>query len=267
MNYFNGINFLHFGSTQESTGCIDKFFEGYYGIQYNHFGPMYFAKGDNDIIETNGAYCFITYPGIRFRYGSPTKSTRSHNFICFTGPKIQDYISSGLLPITDETGLIKITNPDRFLLLLQRIFKRLSKSYNPDYARATHELEGLLLQLHRQKPTETKRNLWDDLLDKLVTAIRKNPQHQWDFKLEAEKLCISYTHLRRVFKKNTGLPPNQFLIKIRLNLAAGKLQLNKDSIYLIAEEVGIEDVYHFSKLFKKQYGIPPSAYRKVFEMN
>jgi len=50
------------------------------------------------------------------------------------------------------------------------------------------------------------------------------------------------------------------LIDIRLTRAYNLLTQNLEmSIQEIAAQVGYEDAYHFSKLFKKKYGVAPSA--------
>ena len=41
------------------------------------------------------------------------------------------------------------------------------------------------------------------------------------------------------------------------------LEENRGSIRAIAAQVGYDDVYHFSKLFKKYYGVSPLYYRKA----
>ena len=60
--------------------------------------------------------------------------------------------------------------------------------------------------------------------------------------------------------------PINYLIKIRLEKAKTILERGEGgSIKNIANEVGYEDVYHFSKLFKKYYGVSPLNYKKGHE--
>ena len=79
----------------------------------------------------------------------------------------------------------------------------------------------------------------------------------------AENMYLSPFYISRIFKSETGDTPIHHLIKIRLERARELLeQENSGSIQEIAAAVGYDDAYHFSKLFKKQYGIPPSQIRK-----
>ncbi len=72
---------------------------------------------------------------------------------------------------------------------------------------------------------------------------------------------ISLIHLRRSFRKRTGLPLHQFLVKVRMDMAASRLRTTTDSIKEIADLVGIPDVYHFGKQFKSCFHLPPATYR------
>ena len=60
-----------------------------------------------------------------------------------------------------------------------------------------------------------------------------------------------------------GESPIRYLIQIRLEKAKEILEDEScGSIRDVAAEVGYEDVYYFSKLFKKYYGIAPAYYKK-----
>ena len=58
------------------------------------------------------------------------------------------------------------------------------------------------------------------------------------------------------------MPPGQYQIQIRLNKARRLLRNGTLSIAAIAEQLGFESIYYFSRLFKKKTGCSPLAYRK-----
>lgn len=79
----------------------------------------------------------------------------------------------------------------------------------------------------------------------------------------AENMYLSPFYISKIFKSETGDTPIRHLINIRLEKAKQLLEVGHNgSIQEIAAMVGYEDAYHFSKLFKKRYGIPPSQARK-----
>ena len=79
----------------------------------------------------------------------------------------------------------------------------------------------------------------------------------------AGNMYLSTFYVSRIFKAETGNTPIHYLIDIRLTKAYNLLTQNLEmSIQEIAAQVGYEDAYHFSKLFKKKYGVAPSAVRR-----
>lgn len=80
----------------------------------------------------------------------------------------------------------------------------------------------------------------------------------------AENMYLSPFYVSRIFKSEIGDTPIRYLINIRLERAMELLQSDfAGSIQDVAGQVGYEDAYHFSKLFKKRYGYPPSKVRKA----
>ena len=80
----------------------------------------------------------------------------------------------------------------------------------------------------------------------------------------AENMYLSPFYISRIFKAETGDTPIRYLINIRLEHAWEILKENPEiSIQEAASRVGYEDAYHFSKLFKKKFGISPSSVKKM----
>ena len=77
----------------------------------------------------------------------------------------------------------------------------------------------------------------------------------------AENMYLSPFYVSKIFKSETGDTPIGHLINIRLEKAKELLE-EGGSIQEVAAKVGYEDAFHFSKLFKKRYGISPSKTRK-----
>lgn len=79
----------------------------------------------------------------------------------------------------------------------------------------------------------------------------------------AENMYLSPFYISKIFKSETGDAPIRHLINIRLEKAKELLEDGfEGSIQEVAALVGYDDAYHFSKLFKKRYGVAPSQVRK-----
>lgn len=79
----------------------------------------------------------------------------------------------------------------------------------------------------------------------------------------AQNLYLSPVYISKIFKEETGDSPINYLIRIRMEKAKELLATEEFvSVKQVANKVGYDDVYHFSKLFKKHYGISPLNYSK-----
>lgn len=83
-----------------------------------------------------------------------------------------------------------------------------------------------------------------------------------DFKEIASSVCMSYDNFRRKFKHQSGLSPNQYFIKLKIEKAKETLVFSDLEIKEIAESLGFSDPYYFSRVFKEWEGVSPVRYRK-----
>lgn len=100
----------------------------------------------------------------------------------------------------------------------------------------------------------------------VVSEIRKYLSLHYAEKISldliAKNMYLSSAYISRAFREETGEAPINYLIRTRLEHARLQLEANDhSSLKEIAENVGYDDVYYFSKLFKKYYGISPMNYR------
>ena len=77
----------------------------------------------------------------------------------------------------------------------------------------------------------------------------------------ARHIGINRSYLTNIFKKRTGLSPQEYLLRYRLNIACQLLLTTNQPIQEVARQVGYENPMTFSKMFKHAYGISPSGYR------
>jgi len=73
----------------------------------------------------------------------------------------------------------------------------------------------------------------------------------------------SPAQFRRNFQRVLGCSPRDYLVQIRLERARHLLELTSLPMTQVAEQAGFTCPEHFSRFFRKRYGIPPSRYRQM----
>ena len=107
----------------------------------------------------------------------------------------------------------------------------------------------------------------DGLAGEIQCDILKNHRDSsYELDQYLHSFPYSYDYIRKLFKKTTGATPHQYLLRLRLHDAAELLSDNsgkKQTINDITRICGFRDAFYFSRMFKKKYGVSPSAYRKT----
>ena len=76
---------------------------------------------------------------------------------------------------------------------------------------------------------------------------------------------MSYAHQCRLFKRQYGIAPVQYVAELRMTRIKAMLRDTSLGISQIAEMEGYENLGYFSRLFRRHSGMSPSEYRKSFQ--
>ena len=97
-------------------------------------------------------------------------------------------------------------------------------------------------------------------LERIVTTRLRNPNLNID--IIAAQFGIGRTNFYRKVRELTGMSPNDYLRKCRMERAAELLCNSTEPVSEVCAQVGIPDAQYFSRVFKTFYGVTPSAYRE-----
>ena len=77
----------------------------------------------------------------------------------------------------------------------------------------------------------------------------------------ARRAHLSPSRFAAVFRETFGMPPHQYLLHLRLEHAKELLRGTRLPLVRIAAYCGFSDAHHLSRLFKREVGMTPGAYR------
>jgi AraC-like DNA-binding protein len=102
----------------------------------------------------------------------------------------------------------------------------------------------------------------DPRIESVLRMIRDEPGREFELETLAQTANISVSHLRHLFKSQTGITPTKFIKQVRMENAEQLLRTTFLSVKEIMNRVGIPNQSYFSREFKKMYGLAPNEYRR-----
>lgn len=104
--------------------------------------------------------------------------------------------------------------------------------------------------------------LRDRYVGRALNLMHEQPAREWTADDLAGQVGLSSSALRQRFSDLLGQPPMQYLTRWRLALAAAMLRSSDRAIARIAEEFGYESESAFNRAFKREFDMPPAAWRR-----
>lgn len=127
------------------------------------------------------------------------------------------------------------------------------------------QVRGLFLMLlgdiaRSATQTDTARADRIHHVDRILQYIRAHYRSPLTNLQIAAHFNFHPVYINRLLVKYTGISLHQYLIRYRLAQAISLLHIPGKTVAAAAEEAGFTDTHHFSRTFKKHYGVSPKAY-------
>ena len=108
-----------------------------------------------------------------------------------------------------------------------------------------------------------KAGVRDAHVGRALSLLHAEPARAWTVEGLAREAALSRSALAERFTLLMGESPMQYLTRWRLALAARALRSGSDAITHIAERSGYESEAAFNRAFKREFGVPPAAWRRT----
>lgn len=161
-----------------------------------------------------------------------------------------------------QSGIIKFNFDENIRTILEKVKESCINDTITNYSeclRTKQLISDCLLQL----PNE----VWDSgnidyRILKAIKQIEANYHSRITNEQLAETANMATNSFARLFKTTTGMPAQQYILKLRVQAACNLMHHTNKSFDQISHDCGFSDRHHFSKIFKKTLKINPSNYKK-----
>mgnify|MGYP000260223919 FL=1 len=128
------------------------------------------------------------------------------------------------------------------------------------------ESRGIVFQLLSRffKQGQSKIEMEDNRIAKTVLYIRKHLNEAIELDKLAGISCLSKDHFIRLFKKELGTTPLQYINQKKIEKAQLLLITEELAVKEIAFQLAFDDYSYFNRLFKKTTGVTPQEYRRLY---
>lgn len=128
------------------------------------------------------------------------------------------------------------------------------------------ESRGIVFQLLSRffKQGQSKIEMEDNRIAKTVLYIRKHLNEAIELEKLAGISCLSKDHFIRLFKKELGTTPLQYINQKKIEKAQLLLITEELAVKEIAFQLAFDDYSYFNRLLKKTTGVTPQEYRRLY---
>lgn len=233
---------------------------GTYTFVYITAGAGRFESKVSGCIEIPAGSLFVVFPNTWHRYRPEPETGWDEYWVECEGALLETAVrqaklspSSPVLHVGHDDGLL------RCFLDIAETIEQEAPGFEAIIAMRAVEIVARIRSLRLRADTAIESTA-TRLVRRTQVKMRENLSGSLDFEQHAGELGMSYSTFRRTFKDATGHPPGDYFIEMKMNRAK-QLLLTEKSIQEVADLLGFDSVYYFSRLFKSRTGKSPSAFR------
>lgn len=234
---------------------------GYAVFQYTLSGRGALKIGETEYALTREQGFLVTVPSEHKYYLPHDSEEWEFLYVVVNGMDAANHFSD----IIQKLGsVISFKDHMEPVLALSRLYADVYRDPQLDKYTIAIRLYEMLMGLHRLAEGRDIVRAAEDLPESIRAAVKlMKARYVHDLSIDdmAEAAGLTKFHFCRQFLKKTGLKPNQYLRKIRVEQAAWLLRHTGKTVESIAQETGFGYANYFSKVFRTFVGATPNEYR------
>ena len=218
-------------------------------------GYIEYTEDSKAIVVGPGEF-MVQYPGSSHRMINADENP-THKLVilfCGWGKKLFPFVSG-----VYDSCKVCLKNSASVERKMRQIGKMIKQQKNGSEFQLAEKAYSFWLELLRQQQTLPQSRAMPEALKKVCAFMDRKNFLIDDNQNLAKAGGISHSTLLRLFQKYFGTTPHTYLLNRRLEIGASLLTAGR-SVKESAQQCGFADAGHFSRAFKKKYGVPPIEY-------
>ena len=250
--HFKELNPVKCGWHQRKPGGFwGPSVHSYYNFHYVLSGKgEYTVKGKTYKLEKN--HMFLIKPDIVIKQQADSEDPWVYSWISFEGDRVEELF--GLCGLGDD--VFTVYCPELYSVFDE--FRHIPVDKELSAVFLNSKLYTVIDRLMAINSVQKYENPVSQYCIKAADYIQANYQSHITIDGIAKNLGIDRRYFSRIFTKYIGVSPQKYLVDYRLEKAKYLLMTGEYSVSEVAVSVGYDDIFAFSKIFKKKYGISPS---------
>lgn len=218
---------------------------------------VYYLEGTE--YEISAGQGFVVIPGHTYKLTADKKEPWKYIYASFNGPDDASLVHNAGL---DETNPIFDFHLDELIIKDLYAMHEASKRNEALGYDVTGYFMLIISRIIKQNIKKEKEYVYPEYyMKKAVLFIENNYNKNISVQDIAEFINIDRTYLFKLFKRNYGKSPSQWLRDYRLKKSVEMMENKELSIKEVAELCGFYDISHFYKKFTEKYNMTPQKYR------
>ncbi|HPR30640.1 MAG TPA: AraC family transcriptional regulator [Prolixibacteraceae bacterium] len=150
------------------------------------------------------------------------------------------------------------------IALFDELFKCLEMGYGIEILEYVNLCLPRLLATftHIQQYVSLNESITHDPVSQAINFMLDNLKNKRTLKALADEVNLSASYFSRLFLSRTGFPPMEYFNQLKIQHSCRLLDSKNLSVADVAREIGFEDPFYFSRLFRKVMNQSPRDYRK-----
>lgn len=196
-------------------------------------------------------------------YGADEEDPWTIHWVHFSGKDMESFNKGFKINLYD--GAREILPNEKGLELWNIMYQNLEMGYSKENLMNTNLClyHFLATFLYPEKHANVKIQDEKDMIKETIIYMQQHLMEKLTVEDMAMKNRLSTSHFSNLFRKATGMSPLDYFIHLKMQKACVMLSSSEIKIKDIAVEIGYDDPFHFSRLFKKNMQVSPNHYRML----